>query len=258
MRLKDKVAIVTGGSGGIGTCTCDRLAEEGAKLVIAEIEIQGAEQLADRLNASGHEAKSIKVNVNEFEEAQQLARYTLDTFGRIDILANIAGGSAGVFLKSKHSIFAESTQERWQEVIDVNLYGALNCTRAVINHMIERQTGKIINFASIAGMVGMQKAAEYSAAKSGIMGFTKTLAKEVGAYGINVNCISPGVIATERVRNMPKEMVNQWKEGIPQGRLGDPDEIARVVVFLASDDASYITGANIPVEGELTLGPKGF
>lgn len=258
MRLKDKVAIVTGGSGGIGTCTCERLAAEGAKIVIGEIETEGAKQLAERLNASGHEAKSMQVDVNEFEEARQLAQYTLDTFGQIDILANIAGGSAGVFLKSKHSIFAESTQERWREVINVNLYGALNCTRAVINHMIERRSGKIINFASIAGMVGMQKAAEYAAAKSGIMGFTKTLAKELGPYGINVNCISPGVIGTERVRNMPKEMVDQWKEGIPLGRIGDPDEIARVVVFLASDDASYITGANIPVEGGLTLGPKGF
>ncbi len=258
MRLKDKVAIVTGGSGGIGTCTCERLAAEGAKLVIAEIEIEGANRLADRLNEAGHEAKSMQVNVNELEEAQQLAQFTLDTFGQIDILANIAGGSAGVFLKSKHSIFAESTQERWHEVINVNLYGAMNCTRAVINHMIERRTGKIINFASIAGMVGMQKAAEYSAAKSGIMGFTKTLAKELGPYGINVNCISPGVIGTERVRNMPKEMVDQWLEGIPLGRIADPDEIASVTVFLASDDASYITGANIPVEGGLTLGPKGF
>ncbi len=258
MRMKDKVAIVTGGSGGIGTCTCERLAAEGVKLVIAEIEIEGANRLADRLNAAGHEVKSIQVNVNELKEAQQLAQYTLDTFGQIDILANIAGGSAGVFLKSKHSIFSESTPERWHEVINVNLYGAMNCTRAVINHMIERRTGKIINFASIAGMVGMQKAAEYSAAKAGIMGFTKTLAKEVGSYGINVNCISPGVIGTERVRNMPKEMVDQWKEGIPLGRIADPDEIASVVVFLASDDASYITGVNIPVEGGLTLGPKGF
>ena len=258
MRMKDKVAIVTGGSGGIGTCTCERLAAEGVKLVIAEIEIEGANQLTERLSASGHDVKSIKVNVNELEEAHKLAQYTLDMFGQIDILANIAGGSAGVFLKSKHSIFSESTQERWHEVINVNLYGAMNCTRAVINHMIERRTGKIINFASIAGMVGMQKAAEYSAAKSGIMGFTKTLAKEVGPYGINVNCISPGVIGTERVRNMPKEMVAQWKEGIPLGRIADPDEIASVAVFLASDDASYITGANIPVEGGLTLGPKGF
>ena len=258
MRLKDKVAIVTGGSGGIGTCTCERLAAEGAKLVIGEIEIEGAKQLADRLSAAGHEARSMQVNVNEFEEAQQLAQYTLDTFGQIDILANIAGGSAGVFLKSKHSIFSESTQERWHEVINVNLYGVMNCTRAVINHMIERRTGKIISLASVAGMVGMQKAAEYSAAKSGIIGLTKTLAKEVGSYGINVNCISPGIIGTERVRNMPKEMVNQWKEGIPLGRLGDPDEIARVILFLSSDDASYITGVNIPVEGGLTLGPKGF
>ena len=129
----------------------------------------------------------------------------------------------------------------------------MNCVRAVINHMIKRKKGKIINFASVAGMIGMQKAAEYSAAKSGIVGFTKTIAKEVGSYGINVNCISPGVIGTERIKNMPKETVEHWQSGIPLGRIGEPEEIASMVTFLSSDAANYISGANIPIDGGLKL-----
>ncbi|BBO69851.1 beta-ketoacyl-ACP reductase [Desulfosarcina alkanivorans] len=256
MKLRDKVVIITGGSGGIGMCTCEQLASEGAKIVIADINIEAAVALEDRLNQLGYEAKSIGLNVNEFDETQKLFRFTIDAYGRVDVLVNIAGGSAGVFLNTAHSIFSDSTQERWQEIFNVNLFGTMNCIRSVINHMINRQTGKIINFASIAGIIGMQKAAEYSAAKSGIVGLTKAIAKEVGPHGINVNCISPGVIGTERIHNMPKKMVEDWRAGIPLGRIGQPGEIAKMVAFLASDDANYITGANIPVDGGLTLNPN--
>jgi len=258
MRLKDKVAVVTGGIGGIGRKTCERFVSEGAKLVVADILFEETRAFADEMNSSGHQVKAVKADVRQLDDATQLVETSLDTFGQIDILANIAGGSAGVFLKNPHSIFAESTRERWEEVINLNLYGALNCSRAVLNHMIKRRTGKIINIASTAGMIGMQKAAEYSAAKSGIIGLTMALAKEVGPYGINVNCVSPGIIGTERVRQMPKEMVDQWREGIPLGKLGEPGEVANVILFLASDESSYITGVNIPVEGGLKLGPKGY
>ena len=255
MRLKDKVAVLTGGAGGIGREVCELFAAEGAKLMIADIDYDGAAKLAEDLNRRGYKANAIDTNVREFEGAKQLVNETLASFGQVDILANIAGGSAGVFLKNKHAIFSESTLERWQEVIDVNLYSALNCSRAVVNHMIERRSGKIISLASTAGMVGMQKAAEYSAAKAGIIGFTKSLAKELGPYGINVNCVAPGIIGTERVRQMPKEMVAGWQKGIPLGRLGDPKEVAYVILFLASDESSYLTGINIPVEGGMRLGP---
>ena len=258
MRLKDKVAILTGGAGGIGRETCELFASEGAKLMIADVDYEGATKLADDLNARGHEASAINVDVRSLDVAKQLAEETLASFGQIDILANIAGGSAGVFLKTKHAIFSESTLERWKEVININLYSALNCTRAVINHMIERRSGKIISLASTAGMVGMQKAAEYSAAKAGIIGFTKSLAKELGAYGITVNCISPGIIGTQRVRQMPQDMVNSWQQGIPLGRLGEPQEVASVLLFLASDESNYVTGVNIPVEGGMRLGPKAY
>ncbi len=124
--------------------------------------------------------------------------------------------------------------------------------------MIERRSGKIVNLSSIAGMIGMQKAAEYSAAKAGVIGFSKALAKEVATFGINVNCVSPGVIATLRVRNMPKESVDSWLEGIPFDRLGEPNEVANAILFLASGESDYITGENIPVTGGQTLGPTGY
>jgi len=258
MRLKDRVAIITGGGGGIGRETCRLFAREGAKIMIADLIIEEANKVADELKARGHQVMAMKVDVTSFDEAKRLAGATLDKYGQIDILANIAGGSAGPVIKTKHGLFAESTKERWEDMINLNLYGTLNCTRAVINHMIERRRGKIVSFASTAGMIGMQKAAEYAAAKGGIIAFTKTLAKEVGQYGINVNCISPGVIGTPRVQQMSREMVQQWLDGIPLGRLGKPEEVADVVLFLASDESSYITGENIAVAGGLPLGPKGY
>lgn len=254
MRLKNKVAIVTGGAGGIGVSTCEKFVNEGAKLVIADIAVDDVKNLSDRLNSLGHDTRNICVDISKFEEAERLFNFAIDNFGCVDVLVNIAGGSGGVFLKTRHSLFVDSTEERWKEVIDLNLYGTMNCVKAVINHMVERKTGKIINFSSIAGIIGMQKAAEYSAAKAGITGFTKTLAKEVGKFGINVNCISPGVIGTNRIKRLNKDYVEPWKNVIPLCRFGEPDEIALAVVFLASDDSNYITGSTIKVDGGMDLG----
>lgn len=258
MRLRDKVAIITGGGGGIGGQVCSLFAEEGARLLIAEIDSNAAAKMEKELGQKGYKAETTDVDIRNFDAAKQLIRTALDIFGQIDILVNVAGGSAGVFLKSKHSIFAQSSPERWKEIIDLNLYGTLNCTRAVINHMIERQSGKIVNLSSIAGMIGMQKAAEYSAAKAGVIGFTKALAKEVAPHGIHVNCVSPGVIGTSRVRNMPKKSVDAWLAGIPFGRLGEPAEVAKAILFLASSESDFITGENIAVTGGQTLGALGY
>ena len=258
MRLRHKVAIITGGGSGIGRETCRLFAREGAKTIIADLIIEEASKVADELKAQGHQALAMKVDVTNLDQANQLAGAVLDKFGQIDILANIAGGSAGPAIKTKLGLFAESTKERWEDMIHLNLYGTFNCTRAVINHMIERRGGKIVSFASTAGMIGMQRGAEYSAAKGGIIAFTKALAKEVARYGINVNCISPGVIGSPRVQGLNKDMIQQWQEGIPLGRLGKPEEVASVVLFLSSDEASYVTGENITVAGGLPLGPKGY
>lgn len=255
MKLKDKVAIVTGGANGIGLETCRLFAREGAKLMIADIVIEEANKVATELKSQGCELITMKVNVSNLEEINELIEVTLRQFGHIDILANIAGGSAGPVIKTKHGLFANSTRERWEEMINLNLYGTLNCTRAAINHMIGRGTGRIVNFASTAGMIGMQKGVEYSAAKGGIIGFTKALAKEVAPYGINVNCISPGVVGSPRIRGMDPKMIEGYLTGIFLHRLAEPQELATVVLFLASEDSSYITGQNIVVDGGLSLGP---
>ncbi len=259
MRVKDKVAVVTGGAGGIGQATCKVLAKEGAKVMIADLMLEQAKNVASEITASGYEAQAIEADITRLDGANRLAKATLEHFGRIDILVNIVGGSGGPSIKTKPQVFAQSQPERWEEMITLNLIGALNCTRAVINHMIERGSGKIVSFSSVVGVIGALELVDYSAAKAGIIGFTMALAKEVASSGINVNCISPGIVGTPRVRGMLKqEVIDGYEKGIRFGRLAKPEELASVVLFLASDDANYITGQNIIVDGGLTLGPANY
>lgn len=249
MRLEDKVAIVTGGANGIGKATSRVLAREGAKVVVADILLGSADILVEELVSQGKQAMAVKLDHTIPEEAERMVSAALESYGHIDILVNVAGGSSGKFIREKLSPFSESNKTEWDKIIDVNLTGPRNCTRAVINHMLERKYGKIINFSSIAGMMGGPNSTDYASAKAGIIGFTKCLAVEVSCYGINVNCISPGIVATERILNSPKEMQDKVTAGIKFGRMAKPEEIANVVLFLASDESSYITGENIPVVG---------
>lgn len=249
MNIKDQVAIVTGGAIGIGRQTALRLAREGAKVVIADINIDGANKVAEEIKALGQEVIALKVDITSLDEANQMAKATLDKFGQIDILGNIAGGA----IPGKIGPFSQSVKEVWDRIIGLNLYGTFTCTRAVINHMIERRSGKIVNIASVAGIVGQANTADYAAAKGGIIAFTKSLAKEVAQYGINVNCVSPAFTGTERVLSMPEEFLQKQIKMIHLGRYGKPEEIANVIVFLASDEAGFVTGANYVVDGGITL-----
>jgi 3-oxoacyl-[acyl-carrier protein] reductase len=249
MRLKDKVAIVVGGSNGIGKATSQTLAREGAKVVIADLDIEGANKLANELGGKKFPTIAIKVDMTNPNEVNQMVETALEKFGQIDILANVAGGSSGKYIRDKSLPFRESIKEEWDRIIDINLTGPRNCTRAVINHMLKRRYGKIINFSSIFGMIGSPNSVDYASAKAGIIGFTKSLAVEVSPYGINVNCISPGVVGTERVYAFNKEPLEKMIQGVKFGRVATPEEIAYVVLFLASDESSYITGENIPVVG---------
>ena len=258
MKLKDQVAIVTGGAGDIGRETCALFVQEGAKVVIAELYVDDANQVAEEFRSKGHEVEAIETNVCQFEDVEKMAKTTLDKLGRIDVLANVAGGSAGRFIKTGYSNFAESSPERWYEIINLNLYGTLNCTRAVLPYMLQNRRGKIVNLSSAAGMIGMRRAAEYSAAKAGVIGFTKSVAKEVAPLGICINSVAPGVIGTRRTQNVNKDTLEEWIDGIPYGRLGKPEEVARAILFLSTSDSDYITGENIPVTGGQVLGPKGY
>ncbi|MFC2005357.1 SDR family NAD(P)-dependent oxidoreductase [Chloroflexota bacterium] len=251
MKLEKMVAIVTGGANGIGRATAIRLAREGADVVVADIDLEQANKVVNEIEALGRRGIAIKGDVSKSEEVKAMANTALDKFGRVDILVNNAGGSA----RGRSSFFKDSTEEVWDHVLSTNLKGVLNCTRVVINHMIERQSGKVVNIASCAGVVGDVKVADYAAAKAGIIGFTMSLAKEVARYGVNVNCVSPGPIETEGLgRLLSPESMEKMKRTTGLGRLGQPEDIAAMVAFLVSDDANFITGQNYVVGGLRNLG----
>ena len=252
MKLEGKVAIVTGAAMGIGRAIALALAKEGAKVVINDIAMDSANKVVDEIKALGREAIAVKADVTNSEQTKQMTKTALDTFGQIDILVN----NAGVVGESEGP-FHETEKDSWQLEFGRIMEGVYNCTRAVINHMIERRSGKILSISSIGGVIGKPDATAYSAGKAAIIGFTMALAKEVVTYGINVNCISPGPIQTSAggpTDTRPPELLKELIDSTGFGRRGKPEEVASAAVFLVSDDASFITGQNLIVGGLRSLG----
>lgn len=253
MKLKDKVAIVVGGASGIAKASSKLLAQEGARVVIADLDIENAEKVADEIKSMGYEATAIKVDMTKEEEAYAMVKAVLEKYGQIDILANIAGGSVGKYIREKQTPFAESTKEEWDKILDVNLTGPRNCTRAVIHHMMERGSGRIVNFSSMAGVQGIGNVVDYSAAKAGVIAFTQGLAQEMAPYGININCIAPSGVLTERIQAFAERMWQQQREeggrGMDTSKLARPEELAATVLFLVSDDSSHMSGQVIRFSG---------
>ncbi len=249
MKLANKVAIVTGGANGIGRAIAFGLAREGADIVVADVDVEAGKAVAGKIKELGRKAVSIKVDVSKSDDARRMAETTLGELGKIDILVNNAGGAA----RERRSLFRDSKEEVWDYVIGINLKGVMNCTRAVINHMIERQRGKIVNIASMSGMIGTPNIADYCASKGGILGFSLALAKEVVGYGINVNCVSPGPTETKAM-DTSLDIWEPLKRGTGFNRIAQPEEIAPMVVFLVTDEARFITGQNFPVCGLLNVG----
>ncbi len=251
MILKDKVAVVTGSGQGIGRAIAIALAKEGVK-VVTNSRGPGtaggdAETTAKEILNMGGQAVPFFGSVSEFEVAQKLIQTAVEKFGRLDILVNNVGAAAPMVA------IHESSEEDWNYLIDQCLKSVYVCTRAIIEHMIQRGSGKIVNIASTAGMMGASIHIAYSSAKAGVICFTKVLAKEVGPLGINVNCVSPGPIATPLLLGMP-DYIEKRKKNLYIKRLGKPEEIADMVAFLVSEKANFILGQNIAVDGGVTLG----
>jgi 3-oxoacyl-[acyl-carrier protein] reductase len=243
-RLKDKVAIITGGSRGIGKTTVDKFLREGARIAIWDIDESAGTALSESYVAQGFDCKFYQVNTIDFKAVEQATKAVVADFGGIDILINNAGITRDASMK-------KMTPEQWQSVLDVNLTGVFNCTKNVFPFMMERGGGRILNASSIVGLYGNFGQSNYVATKAGLIGLTKTWAREFGRKGITVNAVAPGFINTEMIQTIPEEIINGIKKSIPMARLGEPEDIANVYAFLASDEASYISGTVISVDGGL-------
>lgn len=245
-RLENKIAIITGGAQGIGKAAVKKFAEESAVVIIWDVNEEKASATIDELKDVSNKIEFQKVDVTKLESVAEAAKQIIDKYQKIDILINNAG-------ITRDASFLKMTSDQWQQVIDVNLTGVFNCTKAVAPFMIEKLYGKIINTSSVVGLYGNFGQTNYVATKSGIIGMTKVWARELGRKGINVNAIAPGFIATEMVSTVPEKVLDMLKERTPLGKLGEPEDIANAYLFLASDEAKFINGAVLSVDGGLVL-----
>lgn len=242
LRLKDKVAIITGAAKGIGFATAKRFAEEGAKVMIADISPEAVNAAVAQIPGS----EAYVMNVTDRASIQATVDQVMQRHGRIDILINNAGITQDARL-------VKMTEAQFDTVIDVNLKGVFNCTQLVVPHMLDAGKGAVVNASSVVGIYGNFGQTNYSATKFGVIGFTKTWARELGAKGIRVNAVCPGFIATEMVKAMPENILQDIERRSWLGRLGTPEEMANVYLFLASDEASYVNGVALEASGGISL-----
>lgn len=241
--LENKIAIVTGGGGGIGGAIVRRFSREGAKVAVVDIDTETAKAAVAELTAQGADAMATVADVTKKQSVGEMVQSTLDRWRRIDVLVNVAGGA-------ERKPVVEMTATDWDHVVDMNLKSAFLCSQAALPAMLKQQYGKIVNISSIYGFTGNATRSSYAAAKAGVAAFTKSLALEVIHDGINVNAVAPGRVTTPRVRNRYSD--EAWAAAVaqvPMGRAGTPEEIASAVLFLASDENKYITGQTIHVNG---------
>lgn len=246
MRLSGKVTIITGAASGIGHATALRFGREGARVVVCDLNPAGIDAVVSEIVAAGGQAVGYVVNVTNKTQIAEMVVGVKALWGRIDVLVNNAGIVADAQL-------TKMTEDQFDRVIDINLKGVYNCTKAVIDTMIEQASGVILNASSVVGLYGNFGQTNYAAAKFGVIGFTKTWAKELGKRGIRSNAVCPGFVATPILKDMPEKVIQAMEEKVPMRRLAQPEEIAAVYLFLASDDASYVNGAVLSVDGGLVI-----
>jgi len=245
--LTDRVAVVTGSSRGIGRAIALKLAGLGAKVVVNyRTNAEAAQEVVEAIGAQGGQAMAVQADVKNADDAKKLIKAAQTTYGRLDILVNNAG-------TTHDTLLLRMSEKDWDLVINTNLKGAFNCTKAAIRPMMRQRYGRIVNITSVAGLAGNPGQANYSAAKAGLVGFTKAVAKEVGSRNITVNAVAPGFIPTDLTASLPQELVEKAIEMTPLGRPGTSEEIANAVAFLASEEASYITGVVLRVDGGLAM-----
>jgi 3-oxoacyl-[acyl-carrier protein] reductase len=246
MELKDKVAFVTGGAQGIGRTISEELARAGAHVVLGDVNLEGAQATAEAINVSGGSASAVKIDVSNATEVREVFDFIIKDKKPVDILINNAGITRdGLMVRMKES--------DWDLVLDINLKGSFLCSQQAAKQMMKQKSGAIVNIASIVGVMGNFGQANYSASKAGVIGLTKTLAREVASRGIRVNAIAPGFIDTEMTRVLDEEVRQKLIEQIPLARLGLPEDVARCVNFLVSDKSSYITGQVINLNGGMLM-----
>ena len=241
--LKDKTALITGGSRGIGKGIAMEFAKQGANIAFTySASVEAAKELEKKLETFGIKAKGYQSNAADFDAAQELAKNVLEEFGNIDVLVNNAG-------ITKDNLLMRISEDDFDKVIEVNLKSVFNLTKAVIRPMMKQRSGSIINMSSVVGLKGNAGQANYAASKAGVLGFTKSIALELGSRNIRCNAIAPGFIETEMTDKLDPKTVDEWRKGVPLKRGGTPKDIANACVFLASDMSSYITGQTLSVDG---------
>jgi len=246
LKLAGKVALVTGGAQGIGKAIALLLAQNGSDIVVSDINLEKAEETAKEIEGTGQKAMAIKVDVANSEEVERMVQTILERFGHIDILVNNAG-------IARDKLILRMSEEDWDVVLGVNLKGTFNCTKAIIRHMSKQRSGKIVSIASVVGEMGNAGQANYSASKAGVIGFTKTIAREFAQRGVNVNAIAPGYIETPMTDALPEKAKEELRRLIPMDRLGQPEDVAEAVLFLVSEASSYITGQVLNVNGGIYM-----
>ncbi len=246
-NFSGKVALITGGGRGIGRAIAEVLAGQGADLVLADRTMDYTEQTAREIAAaSGRKVVALPVDVSDFNSASQLIEKALAEFGRIDILVNNAG-------ITRDKLIMRMDEADWDAVLDVNLKGAFNCCKAVVRPMMKQRSGRIVNISSVSGQAGQIGQANYSASKAGLIGLTKALARELASRTVTVNAVAPGFVPTTLTNDLPEELKEQMMKMTPLGRMAKPEEIAYAVAFLASDEAAYITGQVLAVDGGMFM-----